>query len=167
MGQERCTLGSFYYNSKILVYGKMLLLKRHCLYSKHNSEFFSATVSPLLSDVAQTCLECPQKSELTVMAQRNTGFPAEGFWNANLLLNQSLDTCTFTLNMNTHLCNTLWKHTPSVHTLFFKTEQKDICSQHWIPVHHLKKRNFNEENFELQIETLQSNSQGYFIIVLK
>lgn len=85
----------------------MLLLKRHCLYSKHNSEFFSATVSPLLSDVVQTCLECPQKSELTVMAQRNTGSPAEGFWNANLLLNQSLDICTFTLNMNTHLCNTL------------------------------------------------------------
>lgn len=89
MGQECCTLGSFYYNNKILVYGKMLLLKQHCLYSKHNSEFFSATVSPL-SDVVQTCLECPQKSELTVMAQMNTDSAAEGFWNANLLLNQTV-----------------------------------------------------------------------------
>lgn len=90
MGQDCCTLGSFYYNNKILVYGKMLLLKRHCLSSKHNSEFFSATVSPLLRDVVQTCLECPQRSELTVMAQMNTGSPAESLWNANLLLNQTV-----------------------------------------------------------------------------
>lgn len=69
--------------------------------------------------------------------------------------------------MNKHLCNTLWKHTLSVHTLFFKTEENDICSQCWIPVHHLKKRNFNKENFKLQIQTLQANSQGYFIIVLR
>lgn len=68
----------------------MLLLKRHCLYSKHNSEFFSGTVSPLLSDVVHTCLESPQRSGLTVMAQMNTGSPAEGFWNVNLLLNQTV-----------------------------------------------------------------------------
>lgn len=45
------------------------------------------SVSPLLSDVVQTCLECPQRSELTVMAQMNTGSPPKSFWNANLLLN--------------------------------------------------------------------------------
>lgn len=166
MGQECCTLGSLYYNNKILVYGKMLLLKQHCLYSKHNSEFFSATVSPLLSVVVQTCLECPQRSELTVMAQMNTGSPAESFWTANLLLNQTVPGhLHIYIKYEQQLCNTLWKHT--MHTLCFKTEQEDSCSQLWIPVHHLKKHNFHKENFKLQIETLQSNSQGCFIIVLK